>query len=90
MKELGPNDLNEDYTYEERKSIVEAANLLLRFDDFMVFAGKHKPNGRTATTAIIHGKNTFRGQVGDRLLKELPENWRDDLTEGDKKEVGKR
>lgn len=80
MKELDPNNLNKDYTEEERKSIVEAANLLSKFDDFMIFAGKHMANGRTATTAIINGKNTFKGQVGERLLKELPENWKDDLT----------
>ena len=81
MKELDPNNLNKDYTEEERKSIVEAANLLSKFDDFMIFSGKRMPNGRTATTAIIHGKDTFRGQVEERLLKELPENWKDDLTE---------
>jgi hypothetical protein len=79
MKELDSNDLNKDYTEEERKSIVEAANLLSKFDDFMIFVGKYMPNRRTATTAILNAKNTFRGQVGKRLLKELPENWKKEV-----------
>jgi hypothetical protein len=80
IEELDPEKMNKDFTEEERERIKTAAALIFSFDDIMIFVGKRLPNERTATTAIIFAKETFRGQVAERLLKELPGDWRKNLT----------
>jgi hypothetical protein len=82
-------NLNKDFTEEERKSIVSAAKILsVISDDMIVILGKRMENRRTATTAIIYAKDTFKGQVAERLLNELPPDWKDYLTGGAKDEKG--
>jgi len=77
--------LNKDFKDEERKSIIEAAKILSTIsDDLMIFVGKRMEDHRTATAAIIYAKETFRGQVAEQLLKELPIDWKDYLTGGAK------
>jgi hypothetical protein len=80
IEELDPEKLNKNFTKEEREAIVSSAKIISAFNDTIFIIGKRCSNGRTATTAIICAKETFRGQVVERLLKELPFDWKRNLT----------